>query len=326
MSNPFLPSWEEIEAEYLRIGMPGEFVLREAPRATVTVGANQTVISASFEIDSPNEPIENPLRGLELQIITQNGRFYYRLSVTTRQLFRPFFHFAIDLVYSIKSVNGATVAASITAALTTWAQLFEQRPTLTAERQLGLYGELSFLQMLIAVIGAVAVESWTGPSRASHDFRLATMEFEVKTTYRDRRLHEINGLNQLQASRDFSLFLISFRVAIAGSGGELLADAVQHVRCDLSSEPKALNEFEVRLALAGYVEENAALYSNRFKLADDPRITIVDEAFPRLTLDGITKLNSSYDLQRVFVNSYIIDATGLGQPLDIFHLKKLLVK
>lgn len=323
MNSRSLPTWEEIDAQYLRAGIPGEFVMREEPRAIVSVSADKNFIGASFEVDSSELLIDNPLSGVELRAITQNGRLYYRLAVNERLIFRPFYHFAIDLVYSINSINAALVANSISAALATWAKLFEQRSPISEERQLGLYGELYILRMLVKALGYAAVQSWTGPSKESHDFRLSRVEFEVKTTHRDRRLHEIHGLNQLQASKGFELFLISLRAVVAGSGGESLSDLVQENRDMVKGNPKALNDYEAKLVMAGYLEEDAALYSNRLKLADDAQISIVDESFPRMTPESIMDLNRGFGLQRLIIMSYVIDATGLGKVLDKAVIKEL---
>src|SRR5439155_9457885 len=67
-----------------------------------------------------------------------------------------------------------------------WKELFRGSgpQPLGDEEQLGLYGELLFLEELITrnIQPASAVDAWKGPLKDPHDFHLGSVHVEVKTT------------------------------------------------------------------------------------------------------------------------------------------------
>lgn len=109
--------------------------------------------------------------------------------------------------------------------------------------------------MLPALPAFDAVSSWTGPLGAPQDFLLPSgQRIEVKAVRPDRRSVQINGLSQLDAGTE-PMTLVVVRLADAGaeSSATLTApELIDRLRRRLSAEPHALNEFESRLAAAGW--------------------------------------------------------------------------
>lgn len=209
--------------------------------------------------------------------------------------------------------GGASALASLEASISRWEALLDQVPVLSEERQAGLFGELWFLGQLIGQHGDIAVQSWTGPTRQAHDFRIGNFEFEVKTTNSSKRVHTINGLGQLEPSPDCTLYLISIQVADAGSGGETLADQIDAIANLIASE-SAKSSFSVLLERAGYLAKDAALYPKRRRLRSEPTAIRVIDGVPRLTNAAIAGISATYAPALISGVIYNIDVSGLGVP------------
>lgn len=86
-------------------------------------------------------------------------------------------------------------------------QLVVSRELLSQEQQLGLTGELLLLKELLNVAERdqiskrQAVESWTGWSAASRDFKFGAVALEVKVAQSDRRSHWVHSMYQLLAAQ-----------------------------------------------------------------------------------------------------------------------------
>ena len=90
--------------------------------------------------------------------------------------------------------------------------IFASRGAMTTEKEVGLLGELLFLEFLIHQIGAgPAISAWQGPLSEEHDFTFDSVHVEVKSTSSERRRHIINGLDQLVPLRGVPLSLLSIQ-------------------------------------------------------------------------------------------------------------------
>lgn len=126
----------------------------------------------------------------------------------------------------------------------------------------GLIGELVILESrVLPVLSAFdAVSSWIGPLGAPQDFLLPSgQRIEVKAVRPDTRTVQINGLSQLDSGTE-PVTLIVVRLADAGAEAPATLTApelIERLRRRLSGEPHALNEFESRLAAAGWHEHTS---------------------------------------------------------------------
>lgn len=179
------------------------------------------------------------------------------------------------------------------------------RGGLSAEAEVGLFGELLLMEHLIAKMGpAASISAWQGPSKEEHDFVLPTARAEVKTTSSERRRHVIHGLEQLVPSPDTDLFLISIQITRAASdAGRSLADLIADVRNMAEEHVIALDRI---LEDSGWRESDAAMYQTAWALRSTPRAYVVGPGFPALTPDRVTA-----DLGRIDHVTYQIDVTGI---------------
>lgn len=85
-------------------------------------------------------------------------------------------------------------------------EMMLRRTALSEEEQLGLIGELRFLEVLLSVASdatqkAIALDAWRGHEQASRDFVFGSTFVEVKATRGDRSIHQIGSLMQVDPRR-----------------------------------------------------------------------------------------------------------------------------
>ena len=229
-----------------------------------------------------------------------------------RETLTQFYHFAVAVSERILVERRPAIDA-VLLELQCFAELLEEKPLLGVERQLGLIGELIVLERLIAKHGADGLNAWGGPQREPHDFRLGTVELEVKTTIRPQRVHTIHGVEQLVPSDGCSLFLISVLLGPSGNGdGFSLADKVQKVSSLLASAPARLQQFVAALETCGFRDVDRAHYTRRFALRRPIAVIAVDESFPAITRSTIQSILGQL-APRLDAIQYDVNVEGLEQ-------------
>lgn len=155
-----------------------------------------------------------------------------------------------------------------------------QRP-LSADAQIGLFGELWMLRLLIDTsLGVGALNCWQGPLRAAQDFNVHAGAIEVKSTVRTGSfLARVNSIEQLDGARQ-PLFLCAFRFE-ENMDGVSLVDLVAELRENFGLVG-VKRAFEALLMVSGYLDEHAALYGRTLILKDAKAIPVEDD-MPRLT-------------------------------------------
>lgn len=106
----------------------------------------------------------------------------------------------------------------------------------------GMLGELILLRQLVGE-GGNLLEAWTGPGGARHDFRLANVAVEVKTTLRSEargRTVCISDIDQLQPPDHGRLFLCLVRLERAMAGTISMAALASEVEQQLNDEGRAV--------------------------------------------------------------------------------------
>lgn len=193
---------------------------------------------------------------------------------------------------------------SLLARIRSWQEFMRRgMHVLAPEAEIGLIGELVFLDLLIrsGIAPAQAIDSWLGPLDAPQDFALGTGAIEVKASQSTTGFPaRIGSLEQLDDALLKPLFLAAIRLARSESGRNLpeFAEALQP--CML--EAGVGHILADRLLAAGYHVTHADRYPKRFAL-QGVRIFSVDGDFPRLVPgrvpDGITRAAYDIDLDRV---------------------------
>jgi len=155
---------------------------------------------------------------------------------------------------------------------------------LSPEAEVGLFGELSFMQDLLnsGIPSGLVVDSWQGPLDGTHDFALGTGAIEVKTSVLPHGFPaKIGSLDQLDDSLIRPLFLAAVRLEI-NPRGKTLPVLIHETRAMLEIEPAALTGLDSRLLHVGYFESFAERYVRCF-IRHETRLFPVKEDFPRLT-------------------------------------------
>ncbi|WP_339542258.1 PD-(D/E)XK motif protein [Pseudomonas sp. JAI120] len=155
---------------------------------------------------------------------------------------------------------------------------------LSPEEELGLMGELAFMDTLIraGVSSEEVLRGWVGPEDALQDFQLGSGAIEVKATLSSSGFPvKITSLEQLDDSVSSPLFLAAVRFR-CGGGGMTLPEMIAKTMYRLRGESGAVSIFRDSLMVAGYSETQSRYYNRRFEL-EETRVFVVSESFPRLT-------------------------------------------
>ena len=205
----------------------------------------------------------------------------------------------------------APLAAAVASAVARHKDVLAARGGLTTEREVGLYGELLFLEYLIHAIGAgPALASWQGPLSEEHDFVFDNIHLEVKTTSAERRRHVIHGLPQLVPLRGVPLSVLSIQLTRGTpDAGRALPGLVAHARKIAGGHVVALDRC---LEILGWKPDDSDLYPTFWTLRTQPRAYDVKGDFPAMTPGSIEPVVPSFGLLSDV--SYKVDLTDL--PYD----------
>jgi hypothetical protein len=176
--------------------------------------------------------------------------------------------------------------------------------TLSAEAEIGLFGELATLAWLVdaGVSANAAVAAWVGPLDSPQDFELGTGAVEVKSTLTAVGFPaRIGSLEQLDDSARQPLFIAACRLKQLAHG-QTLPEMVESLRARVAPDSEASALFLERLIAGGYLEAHADSYARRFE-PESMRLVEVTPAFPRLVQGnvplGVTKAVYEIDLDKV---------------------------
>lgn len=195
-----------------------------------------------------------------------------------------------------------------------WKSLFDisRAKGLSKEEQLGLYGELHFLEMCLKHKPDRHLEilqSYVGCNRALRDFQGKSWALEVKTTASNSRQKlTINGERQLDDSLIEKLFLYHCLVDASQNSGESLIDIIQSIRRILHINPYQVSLFNSKLFEAGYNDEDEHLYRNKYyKIRNDSFYRIHGD-FPRICENELRHgvENLTYSITTAQCDSYIV--------------------
>lgn len=249
-------------------------------------------------------------RGFEVSRADPNGDGRTWISLTRKESgSRELFAEMVGDVAGVLDANAALGEARLVQALLgrvrAWQEFMRKgAQTLSLEAEIGLVGELSFLEAILraGVPAALAVEAWVGPLDAPQDFFLGTGAVEVKATVASAGFPaRMGSLDQLDDSIRKPLYLAGVRLSPRASGRSLpeIAAALRTAVADDALAERVLAE---RLIAAGYHDGHADRYARRFAV-EGIRILGVTDGFPRLVQgsvpEGIRKAVYEIDLDRV---------------------------
>ena len=177
-------------------------------------------------------------------------------------------------------LGGEEFGPATETALDALSSILERRSLPSEEQQVGLMGELLFLQALANERGLdAAVRSWRGPRGEEHDFGTTDTDLEVKTTLSEEREHWISNLRQLVRTGDRPLYLVSVQLTRAGGeSGWSLPQLIDNLRSLGRS-----TDLEKLLRETVYSDDLRDLLTDRWTLRTEPAFYEVTDDFPAIT-------------------------------------------
>jgi hypothetical protein len=307
--------------EYLRTTAPASIVVPGEPTCRIVIDPGTRRMSLRTPLarsDRSPLPSVDAFEHIEVRSISAEGRAWSELVVDHGDRVHESYLLLSDITDMIQQ-NGLSFAAAVRNALAMFEDLLSRAGRLGIEEQVGLYGELLFLEACVRRGGpSEAMAAWKGADAAEHDFVFGVGAFEVKTTRTERRRHRISSLEQLQPTPEADLWLVSMQLTTGSSGARTLADLVDDVRTAVGSSRPAL---DAALATVGWRDRDRTRYPERWTLRTAPAAYLVGPDFPVLGRIHVDQACPRPDL--ITEASYTIDITSLSKgappaPADRF--------
>jgi hypothetical protein len=232
-------------------------------------------------------------RGLEIFSGTMQGEVFLGVRLQDPADSEVFAALAEDIAARVADARSASEAVGVLLGrLRRW-QKFLSFGSLTLGPQAvkALYGELTAMHdLLIPSLGvSEGVHAWVGPQRASQDFQLPRIAFEVKTTAsKGPQIVTISSERQLDTTGIERLFLyvlsLDERVTTGTDPavGQTLPELVDSIRQLVRANDLAAEHLEDRLLEARYRAADCEQYqSQRFAVREE-HIFEVTKDFPRI--------------------------------------------
>jgi hypothetical protein len=271
-------------------------------------------------VDHDEDASKLPVLPQALQFSLRRDRGILSVSCVDDGLQKYFYTYVCEALELIRNKKLRTVAA-FEEAWTRLGELLEQDTVLSREKQLGLIGELTFLQALASLSKFGwdrALDAWHQTADAEHDFALETCDVEVKSTSKEARQHVIGSLNQLLESPPRDLYLVSYQFSAAPqhvNGSISLRDKVSQIEEALASNGELTKRLTSRLAQAGWRTDHSSHYAARFLERAAPLLIKVDGSFPRIVPATLNQISPD-KLARISSVIYSVDVSGMGTELD----------
>lgn len=291
--------WRELEDE-VRRGFAGPWLSRRAsahPDQRLLVAIETASAARVLMVDVDELPARNTwpdCAGIEVQAAQRSNSQKALIVKLVNQQFTDVFSVLADDVIS-KTERAAESVENVEVVfgrLREWQRFLAlKNEGLSLERQRGLWGELMMLaESIIPICGPVlAINSWTGPSRAHQDFQFPRGALEVKaTTSKSPPRVTITSERQLDSSAG-TLFLHAFVLDERevpspphGLRGSTLPELVATVRSLVSGSMEAATLYESKLLMAGWVEAWSSRYERRRWAVRESLTFEVTSEFPRI--------------------------------------------
>jgi hypothetical protein len=288
-------------------GNPLVLPVSGSPWCEIRLNPAANTLSLRTEYQSP-EPDLGAMENVSFEVWTSDGRDVAELAVRVGHNIHSAYGLIASIADEIQIVRNS-LAAAISTGIRGYRDILATRVLLSTQAEVGLVGELLFLEFLIDKLGPEkAVDSWKGPLSEEHDFVFPEVHVEVKTTVSERRQHVINGLDQLLPVMSTPLRLLSIQVTRApATVGCTLPALISRVREKSLVHAKAIDR-RLREAFH-WDDDDANLYPTAWMLRHHPRAYAVESDFPAMTSQAIEQVVPQSGLLSEV--SYKVDVTGL---------------
>jgi hypothetical protein len=222
---------------------------------------------------------------------------------------RPFAAYSLLVSTASYVAAGAPLDEAILSAVLRFKRMLESDEP-TVAQVLGLYGELLvFNAVADQLTPDDALDSWIGPIREEHDFRLADQDLEVKTTSSESRTHRISSVDQLEPLPGRPLFLVSIQLTSGGTDGESLAQLISR------TSDRCQRQRERFLDLCGGTWEGAVAATVGYRLRHEIRVFDVTGEFPTLTRASLLALGIAGEVTDVRYSINLDSRVGESKTL-----------
>lgn len=305
-------TWENFRSNFIEPGDPANHLVSGQPRCDIFVDAESQRMGLRVAIKDSSEVVELPYQHIATAIVQSAGSLCVEVSCEVQSLFEPFYAMIVattDLV----QIHDYSPTSALHESAQKFFSLLSAHALLSEEKQVGLWCELWVLDNLITFRGVEAVQSWIGPLKEPHDFRLDSMELEVKGTRSRKRTHLISSEDQLLPSEGCSLYLVSLQLALAAGDGSFgLADQVKLVSDQLHGTPAMLSLFEDLLSEIDYDSSHERFYQSNYRLRTRPTLVPITSETPRITKELLQSTLGSDQSSRLSDIKFRLDVTDLG--------------
>lgn len=275
-------------------------------------GQHLYIMSVSNNVAIP-ELKNYHFKGVEIFTIEVENNFELNIYLLDNDLKDIFSLFIQNILEDIR--NNITESEAIVTTLNVvakWKKLFDKINFngLTLEEQKGLIGELLFLNYLLNNKKTYenAVYMWTSAEREleAKDFTLGSTGVEIKFTSSKQPKIKISNERQLDVENFSELFLVLYSTEAVRDNGFSLNSLVDQTRKKITAKEK-LNNFNHRLQLNGYFDEDREYYSKMYS----PKRTfvfLVTPDFPKIIKNQIPLgiYDASYSIEISAVEKFIV--------------------
>lgn len=305
-------------ARYVSESVSGVFDVAGRPPGRILIAPRNNVVSMLVKVhDNAPGPTVRDLANLDYGLVDDAGAMWHRLDVIYGQNLAEVYAVLCAILDRVQ-LDNEPYGQAVESVLTGLSDILSGRGELSREQQIGLFGELLVLLALgRSTTRSAALQAWRGPKREEHDFGLATVDLEVKTTTAEQRSHWISSFTQLVPSPKRGLYLLSVQITSAGNeSGLSLAELVDRARKAFGPQ---LPNFEKSLEASGYSERHSDLYQTRWSLRSTPLFYLVDSVFPALTSERVSASVPNADhLKDV---QYRLELDGLSSAPPLFPVE-----
>lgn len=316
MRNDLKQSIEALWAQLLQEEM-GVMHKLDYVKAPFYLMASQNVKSFLFVVPSDKKVdiLPQKYENVEIQLLPLTKELRgITVSLTNGRLYSVFLVITCDIASALCDCSSDEIALSaFCRKINQWKSVFNKKyeSILTPEQQLGLFGELTFLQELInsGVNASEALSSWRGAIKDDKDFLLGPNAVEIKSSTKSDKIVSISNIRQLDSSGFDYLFLYHYTFVRAAEGPTTLPALIQSLRDTFVMMPNP-DEFEEKLICAGYFDKDSEHYSKSYTLTNEDSY-LVEGDFPRITSSNVMK--------NVLDAAYTIDLNAAAKHLLSFQ-------
>jgi hypothetical protein len=270
------------------------------PDCFVSMRMPEKVRSIAFKLSSTNINIQifNDLRDITSEIIpdeTNPNKSLLLISLADNNLISIFAVLCEDFFQAVSEIiEEETLIQILKNRFTKWKELFilAKSPGLPPEKQIGLFGELFLIKLLIQETTNIehCLSIWTGPETGIRDFEINRTAIEVKTTQtHNHQKIGISSERQLDTTLLSNLFLFHLSLEKRNGSDYTLNSIVEEVFKLIGDNALLYNTFKRKLTNVGYFEHHKVKYQDISYFVRDEDFYLVKDNFPRIEENQLMK-------------------------------------